>query len=449
MRVFIHTLGCKQNYAESSYIRSQFESAGYTIVGAEAECDVFVVNTCTVTENADSECRKIIRRVLRRSPQARVAVTGCYAQLQPEEIASIDGVDVVVGSAQKFSIPSILQKHDKGISASIHVDELGDLAFTPALFDEHDRRTRGFLKIQDGCDYNCSFCTIPKARGASRSMSAPAVLKELKQLSQWGFREVIITGINLGEYCSLEGVRFPELISMIADTDIDCRVRISSIEPNKLTRSIIETVASSDRFCRHFHIPLQSGSDEILRRMRRRYTSSQYRELIRSVHEHIDFASIGIDVITGFPGETPELFQETVDFLHDLDFSYLHVFSYSERELTPAAGYADKVPVQVRRQRTHVLQELSRAKQQKFYQKNIGRELEVVPEFCAPGAALRHGYSNEYIRLAFDADTVLPSTLVRVLLDSVDETGARGQLIESTDKSRSQPRSQYIPLPLC
>ncbi len=443
MKISFYTLGCKQNYAETSHIREQFEKNGSTVVEFGEPCDAVLINTCTVTENADVECRKIIRRAMKHSPDAWVGITGCYAQLQPEEIASVDGVDAVFGAKEKFNIQKLVTRFEKADTPKIFVDDTEDLDFVEASFSENDSRTRSFLKMQDGCDYNCSFCTIPMARGASRSMNFSEIEKHIRRLEQAGYHEVILTGINLGEYNAPTGERFIDVLKFIDGLKPNVRVRLSSVEPNKISQEIIELIAESETFCKHFHLPLQSGSAEVLRMMRRRYKADYYADLIGRIKSFIPHAGIGADVITGFPGETDELFEETYSFIHGLPISYLHVFTYSERDNTPAIGYPGKVPVHHRKERTTRLRSLSVKKKFEFYKQNIGAELIVIPEMYNSTTGRWNGYTENYIRTEFAGEPSMIQQPMRVLLQSIDGDIMIGESVNSVANSITP---EYIPL---
>lgn len=391
--------------------------------------DAVIINTCTVTENADIECRKIIRRAKRSSPNAFIGVTGCYAQLQPEAIASIDGVNAVFGAQEKFDIPRYVENRSADSSPEIFVQDLpATLDFHSAYSADSDSRTRAFLKLQDGCDYSCSFCTIPLARGASRSLGFRQIESQLQHLARSGYDEVVLTGINLGEYRSDSGETFSDVVKMIAELRPPFRVRISSIEPNKLKPEIIETVATSEVFCKSFHIPLQSGSPEILRLMKRRYKQDHYRELVANIKSLIPDCAIGADVITGFPGEGEVEFQETVNFIESLPISYLHAFTYSERADTPAKNYENPVTVQLRRQRTKKLRLLSTAKQERFYKEQIGSTRKVIAERHLPDENVWVGYTENYVRVKFPAPEVLVSRNIEVNVVSAEPEFVRGEL---------------------
>lgn len=414
-RVALHTLGCRLNHAETSAIARQFHERGYEIVPFGETADVCVINTCTVTERADRECRQIIRRALRTSPDPVVVVTGCYAQLEPEQVASIAGVDLVLGSTEKFRLFEHMPVPEKLPTPRVIVRETGGAAdFGPAASSGAGTdRTRAFLKVQDGCDYTCSFCTIPRARGGSRSQTLDAAVTQARELVAAGFRDVTLTGVNLGEYAGGgEGGLLP-LLRALEPIEGLLRLRISSIEPNLLSDAILEQVASSPVICPHFHIPLQSGSPSVLRRMRRRYTVAQYAGLLERILRRIPDCGIGADVIVGFPGETEAEFRETRTFLADAPVSYLHVFTYSERERTPAAGYGDSVPRAVRQERNAVLRDLSARKRNAFHAAHEGREAEVLLESTAE-AGLRFGLTPNSIRVGVRENAGPENTLLRV-----------------------------------
>lgn len=401
--VAFHTLGCKLNFSETSTLSRTLEAEGFLKKDFEEDADVYVINTCSVTENADKECRQLVRRIQRRSPEALVVITGCYAQLKPKEIAEIEGVDLVLGAAEKFNIAEHLRELSKGDSAKICSCEIEDVEGFHASYSLNDR-TRTFLKVQDGCDYNCSFCTIPLARGHSRSDSIEGVLSNIVELSKSGTREVVLTGINLGDFGKgTNGGKkreesFFELVQQLDITEGVDRYRISSIEPNLLSNEIIEFVAASKRFMPHFHIPLQSGSNEVLGAMRRRYRRELYADRIARIKELMPHCCIGVDVIVGFPGETDALFQETFEFLHQLDVSYFHVFTYSERTNTLAVDLPDAVQVHVRHERNKILRNLSYQKMQYFTQQQLGQKRKVLFE-SAEKNGMMEGFTDNYIKI--------------------------------------------------
>ncbi len=428
MRISAHTLGCKLNNAETSTIVEQFRSRGWQL-GSEADADVFVLNTCSVTANAERECRQAVRRVLRENPNAFIAVTGCYAQLRPEEIASIDGVDVVLGAKEKFNIFSHLDTFTKFDSPHIYsspIEEATDYHFASTA--DTDERTRAFLKVQDGCDYSCSFCTIPMARGASRSADIDSIVAEARRLSQEGFREIVLSGVNVGDFGTKTGTSFYELVCALeSDNEVTARMRISSIEPNLLTDEIIALVSESKKFCPHFHIPLQSGSAKILRSMQRRYTTDIYRSRIEKVKEMMPSAGIGADVIVGFPGETDADFQECYDFIHSLGISYLHVFTYSKRPGTKADSMKERLPKEKRKERNAMLRILSEKKKQEFYRSQLGKEGTLLLERVSGSS---EGYTENYVRVKLNHTLEQDAELVRVQYDECNGDVVLAESIE-------------------
>jgi threonylcarbamoyladenosine tRNA methylthiotransferase MtaB len=401
--VAFHTLGCKLNFSETSTLSRTLEAEGFLKKDFEETADVYVINTCSVTENADKECRQLVRRIQRRSPESLVVITGCYAQLKPKEIAAIEGVDLVLGAAEKFNIAAHLRELVKGDSAKICSCEIEDVEGFHASYSLNDR-TRTFLKVQDGCDYNCSFCTIPLARGHSRSDSIEGVMQNVKELAQSGTKEIVLTGINLGDFGKgTNGGKkreetFFELVQELDRAEGMDRYRISSIEPNLLSNEIIDFVAASKHFMPHFHIPLQSGSNEVLGGMRRRYRKELYEDRIARIKTLMPHCCIGVDVIVGFPGETDALFQETFEFLHQLDVSYFHVFTYSERDNTLAIEMEGVVPVHVRNERNKILRNLSYQKMQYFTQQQMGSKRKVLFE-SADKNGMMEGFTDNYIKI--------------------------------------------------
>jgi threonylcarbamoyladenosine tRNA methylthiotransferase MtaB len=429
-RVSLHTLGCKLNYAETSAIGDRFRREGFEIIEFGAASDVIVINSCTVTENADRECRQLVRRALRANPDAFVVVTGCYAQLQPEEIASIDGVDLVLGSSEKFMIMELAESFTKRDVPKVIVGEIGDnAAFGPAASSAGDARTRAFLKVQDGCDYNCSFCTIPLARGGSRSQPIEEAYRQACELVANGFREIVITGVNVGDFGKGRSESFHDLLVRLHDVAGLERLRVSSIEPNLLTDAILDLAAGSDRMVPHFHVPLQSGSDDILGRMRRRYKSALYRERVERILAAIPDAAIGVDVIVGFPGESDAHFQETYDFLHALPVAYFHVFTYSARENTPAVGFGAPVPVDLRRGRTRMLRTLSEKKRGAFAAAHRGERRPVLFEGGREGEMIE-GFTDNYIRVAMPYQSALADRIVRVTLGEFQGEHCLGEIAD-------------------
>ncbi len=401
--IAFHTLGCKLNFSETSTLSRQMENEGFLKLDFEDKADVYVINTCSVTENADKECRQLVRRIQRRAPESLVVITGCYAQLKPKEIADIPGVDLVLGAAEKFNLPQHIRELTKGDSAKISSCDIDDVSGFNASWSVNDR-TRTFLKVQDGCDYTCSFCTIPMARGKSRSDSIANVKKHAEHLAKSGVKEIVLTGVNLGDFGKgPDGARnheedFFSLCKVLDEVEGIERYRISSIEPNLLTEEIIEFVAKSRAFMPHFHIPLQSGSNEILGMMRRRYKRELYAERVAKIKELMPHCAIGVDVIVGFPGETDDHFQETYDFLHELDVSYLHVFTYSERENTRALEINEVVPVPIRQERNKTLRNLSYMKMRYFTEQHTGDTRKVLFEGHSKNGMME-GYTDNYIRI--------------------------------------------------
>ena len=433
-RVSLHTLGCKLNYAETSAIGDRFRREGFDLIEFGAPSDVIVINSCTVTENADRECRQLVRRALRANPDAFVVVTGCYAQLQPEEIASIDGVDMVLGSAEKFRILDLVEDFAKLDVPKVIVGDIGsDDSFGPAYSGSEDERTRAFLKVQDGCDYNCSFCTIPLARGGSRSQPIEDAWRQACGLVENGFKEIVITGVNVGDFGKGSGEDFHDLLLRLHDVEGLRRLRVSSIEPNLLNERIIELAARSDRMAPHFHIPLQSGSDAVLGRMRRRYRSALYRERVETIIALMPDAAIGVDVIVGFPGESEEEFQETYDFLHALPVAYFHVFTYSERENTPAAESGAVVPIDLRRRRTRMLRTLSEKKRTAFAAKHLGDLRPVLFEHGEYGPMIQ-GFTDNYIRVAVPYQSVLANRIVNVRIGEFQGEHCIAEVVEELSK---------------
>ena len=450
MNVTFYTLGCKLNYAETSQLQSIFERDGHTVVPFGQPADAVIINTCTVTENADKECRQIIRRALRLSPSAFVGVTGCYAQLQPEEIASIEGVDAVFGAKEKFSMTELVRDFRKFDTPRCFVSDLGEEApdFVEAQSAETDSRTRAFLKLQDGCDYKCSFCTIPLARGKSRAMDFALIPQKIRALEASGYHEVVLSGINLGDYEAPTGETFTDVVRQIEEMQPRLRVRISSIEPNLLTREIIDIIAQSSVFCPSFHIPLQSGSPDVLRQMRRRYNVGQYSDLIHTIKDVMPSAGIGADVIVGFPMETDAHFEETFAFLHDLPVSYLHVFSYSERENTPAAELSAQtggVPMPKRAERSKRLRALSAKKKFVFYASQSGTEHTVIPEQRSAETGLWAGWTENYVRAEFAGAVSLVQAPMRIRLQATDGETVFGEMVQGTTRFNASEVS-YIPI---
>lgn len=426
--VALTTLGCKLNSAETSSLGKQFLDRGYSLVEFGASADVAVINTCSVTERADRECRQLIRRARRASPRGVIVVTGCYAQLDPGEVAAMEGVDFVLGTKEKSLLFDYVGDLEKQLYPHVFVSPIDTVDnFGPASSAGAEGRTRAFLKVQDGCDFACSFCTIPLARGASRSQSVAECVAQARDLVGAGYREIVLTGVNVGDYGRKTGGSLLDLLRALTGIDGLDRIRISSIEPNLLTDEIIEFVAASPRMCKHFHVPLQSGSDEILRAMRRRYTTAQYAGRIAAIRSKIPDCGIGVDVITGFPGETVAHFEETQRFIADLPVSYLHVFTYSERARTPAASAAGHVEPRVRFRRNEILRLLGVKKKEAFHRSLIGSTVRVLVESEVSGL-VQEGLTGTYARVAVSGGPVAPNSLVDVTVEAADGERCAGAL---------------------
>jgi len=437
-RVAFHTLGCKLNYAETASLERQFADRGYRVVPFEEESDVCVVNTCSVTERADRECRQLVRRALRQSPNSYVVVLGCYAQLQPEEIASIDGVDLVLGASEKFRLFDHAGQFIKDGTPRIAVSPIAEATdFGPASSGGIDGRTRAFLKVQDGCDFNCSFCTIPLARGKSRSQAISESVAHAQSLVAQGYREVILTGVNVGDYGKKEGSSLLELLQKLEEVDGLERIRISSIEPNLLDEALLNHWASSNKICNHFHIPLQSGNDEILRSMRRRYTTSDYRNLVEKIRDKSPEAGIGVDVIVGFPGESDSHFASSFEFLHALPVSYFHVFTYSERPNTPSLQYSGRVEPRIRYKRSQMLRTLGEQKKHSFQLAQLNSSRLVLLEGTVE-ANMLSGYTDNYVRVFVPYQSSLVNSLVRVRLEERVAEGCIGVVEEEIQRNDKQ-----------
>ena len=401
--IAFHTLGCKLNFSETSTLSRQLEKEGFLKKEFEDVADVYVINTCSVTDNADKECRQLVRRIQRKAPESLVVITGCYAQLKPKEISEIRGVNLVLGAAEKFNLGAHLKELTKGDSAKISSCDIEDVSGFNSSWSVNDR-TRTFLKVQDGCDYTCSFCTIPMARGKSRSDSIANVVRNAEELADKGVKEIVLTGVNLGDFgkgpdgAKKSEENFYDLIQELDKVEGIERYRISSIEPNLLTKEIITFVAGSNKFMPHFHIPLQSGSNEILGLMRRRYKRELYAERVEIIKSLMPHCAIGVDVIVGFPSESDQHFKETFDFLHGLDISYLHVFTYSERDNTKALEIKPVVPVNIRHERNKTLRNLSYMKMQHFTEQHRGQTRKVLFEGHEKNGMME-GYTDNYIRI--------------------------------------------------
>ena len=424
-RVAFHTLGCKLNFSETATISRDFLRHGFEKVDYRDTADIYVLNTCSVTENADKEARKLIRQAKRRNPESAIAVIGCYAQLKPNDIAAIDGVDIVLGAGEKFNLLNYLDSIDLNGGAKVIQSEIDHVhTFTPSY--STGERTRSFLKIQDGCDYTCSFCTIPMARGESRSDTIDKTLEVAKEVAETDTREIVLTGVNIGDFGKGSDETFFDLIQQLEQLDGIDRIRISSIEPNLLTNEIIQFCASSQKFMPHFHIPLQSGSDKILSAMRRRYKRDLYEERVAKIKSIIPHACIGVDVIVGFPGETDDDFLDTYNFLNELDISYLHVFTYSERPNTDAVEMGEVVPKETRAERSKMLHILSDKKRRYFNDQFIGKDRPVLFETMKNGKI--QGHTDNYIQVQVDGDTNLINTIHPVSLIKNQGSFIDGQL---------------------
>ena len=398
--IALHTLGCKLNFSETSTLGRMLEKDGFVRKDFDESADIYVINTCSVTENADKECRQLVRRIQKQNADAVIVITGCYAQLKPKEIAEIPGVDLVLGAAEKFNLSNHLRDFNKGDATKICSCDIAEVTDFNSSFSVTDR-TRTFLKVQDGCDYSCSFCTIPMARGKSRSNTIENVVKQAMHIAEQGVKEIVLTGVNLGDFGIIDGERttdFHALCQALDQVEGINRFRISSIEPNLLTYDIIKLVAESNKFMPHFHIPLQSGSNTILGLMRRRYKRELYSEKIAAIKQMMPDCAIGVDVIVGFPAESDQEFQETFEFLHSLDISYLHVFTYSERNNTKAIDIKPVIPVHIRNERNKMLRNLSYQKMQYFRAGQCGRQRTVLFE-QENRNGMMEGYTDNYIRI--------------------------------------------------
>ena len=427
-KVAFHTLGCKLNFAETSTIARKFENTGYTKVDFTDEADVYVLNTCSVTENADKECKLLIRNVKKQSPQAIVAVIGCYAQLKANEIGQISGVDLVLGAKEKFNLPHYIENLSKKENAEVHSCEIEAADAFISSYSAGDR-TRSFLKVQDGCDYTCSYCTIPLARGKSRSDSIDHVVAQAKEIAEQGIKEIVLTGVNIGDFgftqtshTEKKQETFFELIKELDKVEGVERFRISSIEPNLLKDEIIDFVAQSNRFVPHFHVPLQSGSNTILKLMRRRYMRELYIERVARIKQVMPHACIGVDVIVGFPDETETEFLETYNFSNGLDISYLHVFTYSERPNTDAIAIENVVPIHERKERNKMLRILSTKKQRDFYNQHIGSTRKVMFEEESKNGFIS-GFTDNYIKVQTPFSADLIHQMKDVYLQNINEAG--------------------------
>lgn len=426
-KVAFKTLGCKLNFAETSTLVRDFSSHGYAKVGIDNPADIYVINTCSVTENANKKARKAIRRALRNSPQAKVAVIGCYAQLNPEEIADMPGVSIVAGTEDKFNLFETIESNElRGQNIILNSEINSVVKFIPSY--SMGERTRSFLKVQDGCDYTCSFCTIPLARGKSRSANIADTLVQAREIAETEIKEIVLTGVNIGDFGKKYKESFFDLIQELDNVKGIERYRISSIEPNLLSDEIIYCIANSEKFLPHFHIPLQSGSDQILKTMRRRYNSDLFVRKINKIKSIMSDACIGVDVIVGFPGESEDNFQETSELLNELDVSYLHVFSYSQRHNTDAVKVKPKISQQTIAERGKILHRLSMKKKRKFYGKNIGKIRQVLFETYEEG--ILSGHSENYVPVFIKGDEDEVNQIIPVKLVRLEDERILGKRLE-------------------
>jgi len=427
-KVAFYTLGCKLNFSETSTIARTFTSEGFERVEFEEKADIYVINTCSVTDNADKRFKSIVKNALKQNDEAFLIAIGCYAQLKPEELAAVDGVDLVLGAAEKFNVTSYINDLTKNNLGKVHSCEISDADFYVGSYSIGDR-TRAFLKVQDGCDYKCTYCTIPLARGISRSDTVQNVLDNAKEISSKGIKEIVLTGVNIGDYGKGEfGNKkhehtFLDLVKELDKVEGIHRLRISSIEPNLLKDETIDFVSTSSSFVPHFHIPLQSGSDELLKKMKRRYLKETYTNRVSRIKETMPNACIGVDVIVGFPGETDALFLETYNYLNDLDISYLHVFTYSERPNTEAVALNGIIPKKVRAKRSKMLRGLSAKKRRSFYESQLGNSLTALFESENKEGYI-HGFTENYVKVKTPWNPELVNTLHEITLTEIDEDGS-------------------------
>ena len=426
--VSLYTLGCKLNFAETSTLGKEFRTRGFDIVGFGEPADVCVINTCSVTERAERQCRQVVRRALRTSSNPYVVVTGCYAQLRPDDVAGIAGVDLVLGAHEKFELFDHVGGLEKNLYPHVAVSDIRTVnSFGPALTSTGDR-TRAYLKVQDGCDYNCSFCTIPHARGVSRSQNIDMCVRQARSLVVDGFREITLTGVNVGDFGKKKGTSLLALLEELVQVEGLERIRVSSIEPNLLSNELIDFVAEHEKTCRHFHVPLQSGSDDILRLMRRRYTSETYAKMIETIRRKIPACGIGVDVIAGFPGESDRHFEETCRFVESLPISYLHAFTYSERPDTPAASFSQTVEPKVRFRRSDVLRLLGDRKKRAFHHAMVGRTVDVLLEHDV-AEGFRYGFTDNYVRVGVPIEGTDANTFVRATITGLGKDACRAGIL--------------------
>ena len=415
MNIAFHTLGCKLNFSETSYLINDVKKHGYKEVSFNDYAQTYVINTCSVTENANKECKYLVRKVLRKNPNAKIIIIGCYAQLKPKEISNIKGVSLVLGNNEKFKLVEYLKKDS--INVNIFRKKPSELIEFKSSYSSN--RTRSFLKVQDGCSYKCSFCTIPMARGGSRNDEIENIIQKIKKIRDSGVKEIVLTGINIGDFKTEKNENFFDLLKEINKLK-NIRIRISSIEPNLISDEIIDLIAKSKVFVPHFHIPLQSGSDEILNKMKRRYLTKNYKELIKKINSKIKNVCIGVDVIVGFPGESETLFNDTVEFIKSINVSYLHVFSFSDRENTLAKKMNNKVSIEIKKYRSKVLRNLSEKKKRFFYHKNIGQIKKVLFENDVFDGHI-FGYTENYIKVKYQYDSKLINKVKKIKLIKIDD----------------------------
>jgi threonylcarbamoyladenosine tRNA methylthiotransferase MtaB len=429
-RVALHTIGCKLNYSETATIGKQFLTSGYSIVGIDEPADLVVINSCSVTSHAERECRHAVRKALRISPGAFVAVVGCYAQIQSEKISELKGVDLVLGVNEKFSILNFIgnckkrEKPDIYVSC-VDVQSSYDAASSVGFKD----RTRAFIKVQDGCDYSCTYCIVPLARGKSRSAELKTIVCQALEAVELGYKEIVLTGVNVGSYGGNNDSNLLKLLKQLVTIDGLKRIRISSIEPNLLNDELLDLWFTEKKLCNHWHIPIQSGSDTILRQMKRRYLTELYRNRVEKIKNNVPSAGIGADVIVGFPGEAEELFNETYEFLKAIPISYLHVFSYSERPNTPAAQYALKVDPKIKGERSNALHQLSTQKRRTFYEYFIGKTVPVLFESMRPDGT-SSGLTEEYVRVDVKSDIDLTNRIIEVKIEEMLDDRCLGKIAE-------------------
>jgi len=420
MKIAFHTLGCKLNYSETSFILKDFQNEGMKITNFFEEADIYVINTCSVTENADKECNQIVKKVKKINPQSIVVIMGCYAQLKPEKISKIKDVNLVIGSNEKFKLKKYIKEYIETKKNIIKVSNIKSIEKFNSAYSSEER-TRSFLKIQDGCNYKCTFCTIPLARGKSRSNSINDIINDIKKLKKENVKEIVLTGVNIGDFGKKGNENFYSLLKEINKIE-NIRIRISSIEPNLLSNDIINLIADSKTIVPHFHIPLQSGSDTILKLMRRRYLTKNYSNLIKTIKNKMPHACIGADVMVGFPGETIDLFNETVDFIKSLEISYLHVFSYSERQNTTAINFKNIVPIKERKIRSKILRNLSNKKKNLFYINNLNSIRPALIEKNNKNNYL-YGFTDNYIKVEIPYDHNLENNIINIDIKKINGNG--------------------------